>query len=95
MGKNINIWSDDCAVSSKIFIFYNTSSKKQRSCLYRTKEDFVLTGRRFSTKGSEFPVDDSEYADDTAVLFETRTDIEVFAPLLIFHFLIWNEDSCW
>ena len=55
-------------------------------CLFRTKEDFVLTGRRFSTKGSEFPVDDSEYADDTAVLFVSRSDTETFSPLLITHF---------
>ena len=55
-------------------------------CMYRTKEDFTLTGRRYNTKGSDFSVDDSEYADDTAVLFESRSDTETYSPLLITHF---------
>ena len=55
-------------------------------CVYRTKEDFVLTGRRYNTKGSEFSVDDSEYADDTAVVFETRSDVVTYSPLLMNHF---------
>jgi len=54
--------------------------------LYRMREDFVLTGRRYNSKGTEFAVKDSECADDTAVLFESRDDIELFAPLLISHF---------
>ena len=55
-------------------------------CLYRTKEDFIMTGRRPSTKGSEFHVDDSEYADDTAILFDNRSDTVTYSPLLVTHF---------
>ena len=55
-------------------------------CIFRTKEDFRLTGRRFNAAGIDFQVDDSEYADDTAVLFESRADIEFYAPLLNLHF---------
>ena len=54
--------------------------------MYRTKEDFQLTGRRFNTRGTDFKVDDSENADDTVVLFESRNDTERYAPLLIQHF---------
>ena len=55
-------------------------------CIFRTKEDFVLTGRRHNTKGEDFGLEDSEYADDTAVLFESRENVEEFTPLLIAHF---------
>ena len=55
-------------------------------CVFRTKNDFVLTGRKPTTKGDDFSFDDSEYADDTAVLFESRNDVETFCPLLIKHF---------
>ena len=55
-------------------------------CIFLTKEDFKLTGRRFNTVGIDFEVDDSEYADDTAILFESRNDIIVYSPLLIAHF---------
>ena len=54
-------------------------------CLFRTRNDFVLTGRKPITKGDDFSLDDSEYADDTAVLFESRNDVETFCPLLLVH----------
>ena len=56
-------------------------------CIFRTKEDFKLTGRGFNSKGTDFSVDDSEYADDTVVLFDSRTSLEVHALLLVKHFL--------
>ena len=55
-------------------------------CIFLTKNDFQLTGRRFNTVGTAFEVDDSEYTDDTAILFETRDDLTVYSPLLITHF---------
>lgn len=55
-------------------------------CLFRSKEDFILTGRRPTTRGVEFALPDSEYADDTAVLFDTRDHLETYTPLLIDHF---------
>jgi len=48
-------------------------------CIFRTQEEFKITGKRYNTKGTE-------YADDIAVLFDSRLSLEVFAPLLIGHF---------
>ena len=56
-------------------------------CIFRTKKDFILTGCRSATKGIDFSLSDSEYADDTAVLFDARETLETFSPLLINHFL--------
>ena len=36
-------------------------------CMFRSREDFVMTGRRFNAKGSDFPLGDSEYADDSII----------------------------
>lgn len=55
-------------------------------CLYRTKPDFVMTGRSYRAYGDEFALLDSEYADDTAVLFESRESLDVGVPQLIEHF---------
>ena len=55
-------------------------------CLYYTKYDDVLSGRRYNTKGEEFSLPDSEYADDTAVLFVSRESLVESTPLLIAHF---------
>ena len=45
--------------------------------------DDVLTGRRYNTKGEEFSLGDSEYADDTVVLFLSRESQELSVPLMI------------
>ena len=55
-------------------------------CLFRSKEDFILTGRRHDTVGEEFPLTDSEFADDTAALFTSRRSVENDVPLLYNHF---------
>ena len=62
------------------------SSVDRPLCVFRSKEDFVMTGRRPQTKGTDFTFGDSEYADDTAVLFPTRDDLEHYTPLLLKHF---------
>ena len=56
------------------------------TCMFRTKEDFIMTGRRVKTKGIDFLLGDSEYADDTAVLFNSRQELEMYTPLLLQHF---------
>ena len=43
-----------------------------QACIFRTKPDFVMTGRSYRAYGGEFEVPDSEYADDTAALFVSR-----------------------
>ena len=66
-------------------------------CTFRTKQDFVLgTGTRGNTRKwdlggkrgrssgvEEFEVSDSEYADDTALIFSSRGELEHWSPLPI------------
>ena len=63
------------------------SAHKRPLCMFRSRNDFNLTGRKPNAKGDDFSFDDSEYADDTAVLFGSRAEVETFCPLLIQHFL--------
>ena len=55
-------------------------------CIFRSKPDFIMTGRSYRARGEELTVADSEYADDTAVLFEDRVETDFGAPHLINHF---------
>ena len=55
-------------------------------CLFRTSNDFIMTGRSCDSTGIDYTLDDSEYADDTAVIFDSRDSLETFTPLLINHF---------
>ena len=56
-------------------------------CVFYTKPDFVLTGRSYRARGGQkFDLPDSQYADDTAVLFTSRQSLEESTPLLIAHF---------
>ena len=55
-------------------------------CVFRSKQDYTMTGRSYKARGDEFELADSEYADDTAVLFEDRTEAEVGVPHIINHF---------
>ena len=67
-------------------------------CIMRSKEDFILAGRNHKTGGrnlngkrfTEFAVSDSEYADDTAIPFTSRSDANIFTPLLMEHFRMWG-----
>ena len=78
-----------------LFIFYLAAvmiswrtSYPREVCIFYTKMDDILTGRKPSTKNCEqFTLPDSEYADDTAVLFTSRESVEIYLPLLIQHFL--------
>ena len=49
-------------------------------CIFRSKPDFLLTGRSVRAHGTEFALCDSEYADDTAVLFDLRYRLEYGVP---------------
>ena len=57
-------------------------------CVYRTKFDDVLTGRRWKTGGNSgrsclvFEITDSIYADDTADFYCSRKDVDKWVPLL-------------
>ena len=53
----------------------------------------MLAGRRVDTTGAEEIVfDDSEYADDTALLFCSRGDVEEQTPALMEHFADWGME---
>lgn len=53
----------------------------------------MLAGRRVDTAGAEEIVfDDSEYADDTALLFCSRRDVEEQTPALMEHFADWGME---
>ena len=55
-------------------------------CIFRSKPDFVMTGRSYRARGEEFTLVDSEYVDDTATLFESRAETEVGVPHVMNHF---------
>ena len=55
-------------------------------CMFRSAEDYRMTGRRYDSSGEAYSLDDSEYADDTAVLFVNRASVETYCPLLVNHF---------
>ena len=46
-----------------------------------------MTGRRPNARGDDFVFGDSEYADDTAALFDSEESIRVDAPGIDSHFL--------
>ena len=62
------------------------ASHQRPLCLFHSKTDFVLTGRTSFEQGEEFALPDSEYADDTAVLFISRESLQSSTPQMITHF---------
>ena len=62
-------------------------------CVVRSKNDFVLTGRRPSTVGDvEFSLRDSMYADDAGLAFCSRRGVEVETPKVVAHFARWGME---
>ena len=55
-------------------------------CIFRSKYDAKMTGRSYRAHGEEFIVHDSEYADDTALVFDSRNDANHGIPLCMEHF---------
>ena len=51
-----------------------------------------MTGRRTNAKGDEFTLGDSEYADDTGLLFCSRHDVTHRTPLIMAHFSRWGME---
>ena len=45
-----------------------------------------MTGRSYRAYGEEYGFQDSEYADDTALVFDSREDASVGIPLCMAHF---------
>ena len=62
--------------------------------LFRSNDDFVLTGRSSTagTAANEFSLGDSEYADDTGLLFCSRADVDEQTPRVYSHFERWGME---
>ena len=80
-----------------LFIFFMAvvmktwrSSQNYNLCCIHTKAVFQLTRRKHRNKGEWHNISDSEYADDTVFIFESRTDCERMAPLMAKHFDRWG-----
>lgn len=54
--------------------------------VFLSKPDNVITGRPPTAKETPFELNDSEYADDTAVLFDSRQSAVEYCPLIVNHF---------
>ena len=61
-------------------------------CVFRSNPDFILTGRSFRARGENFEIPGSEYADDMAVLFISRENLEDTTPRMIEHFARFGMD---
>ena len=59
---------------------------------FRTARDFEMTGRRPTAHGEEVAVPSSEYADDTAMPFCGRGDVEEQVPAVCAHFGDWGME---
>ena len=55
-------------------------------CIFRTNQDVMLTGRKYDTMGEDLPLLDSEYADDTGVIFDSRESTKHGTVSIITHF---------
>ena len=63
-------------------------------CVFYSRDDAVLAGRptRQGRANEAFSVPDSEYADDTALLFCCRPDLVRAVPLVYSHFALWGME---
>ena len=53
---------------------------------FKSKHDEILTGHSYRAYGKEISSQDSEYADDTALIFNSRRDTEEGITQSIVHF---------
>ena len=82
-----------------LFIFYMAAimetwraSSSYELCAFRTRRDFVMTGRTHRCTGEDFTVPGSEYADDGAFTFCSRADGAEQTPRLMLHFGRWGME---
>ena len=61
--------------------------------VYRSRPDFVMTGRKGGRKSDEFVLQDFVYADDTALEFPSREAISEAIPLVFAHFGRWGMEA--
>ena len=61
-------------------------------CLFRTRDDFTMTGRQPTAHCDDFAITDSEYADYTGLPFTSRKDVEEQTPKVVKHFGRWGME---
>lgn len=47
-----------------------------------------MTWRSYEAYGEEFPFQNSEYADDTAIIYKIRYDLEIGRPFIIINHFV-------
>ena len=55
-------------------------------CIFYSKNDAKQTGRSYRTKGEKVLLLDSEYADDTAILFDKHEDLTNGVNIIVTYF---------
>jgi len=86
-----------------IMMSFRKKHPNSQACVFRTKQDFELRGRKFDHGGEGFlgpgecrngvhavKVDDSEYADDCAVMYPSDVELRYYTPLLFTHFSLFG-----
>lgn len=81
-------------LSPVLFLFYIQACLETLSLpdsitklAFQTKADGRMSGRNHRNRGSEFTFDKSCFADDCALLFDSRKDTEVGMPIIHSHFM--------
>ena len=83
----------------KLFTFYIAavmetwrSEHTYDLCIFRTRDDFTMTGRQPTANGDDFSISDSEYADDTGMPFPSRATLDEQTPNVVTHFDRWGME---
>ena len=75
-----------------------TNTRKQKEdtspCLFRSKQDSIITGRRHNIVHcvEEFAMTESAYADDASFLFSSREIAERDTPRIMKHCVKWGME---
>ena len=61
-------------------------------CLFRSRDNFEMTGCRPTAAGDDVTITDLEYADDTGMPFTSRSDLDEQTPNVMAHFASWGME---
>ena len=60
--------------------------------MFRSKMDATLKSRSYWAYGESFPILDSEYADDPAIIFQSRANVSDGVNSIIPHFVRFGNE---
>ena len=86
------VGSDDDRLEDGRHCLFSTGDHDYELPEFKSRDDYVMTGRRFNAAGDAFTFGDSEYADDTALPFCSRRDVAEQTPELMTHFARWGME---